>query len=579
MNPSSCFRNKRGWILSYSALAVLLGWVVFNWSAILRQIALSYVPLPVGDYWRVVQDYSQVKQLHLQVLWRQHNEHRILFPEIVFLLDAFLFGCRGILPLVVSFLCYVALWIVIAWVLLSDKALSRENRITAALLAGLVMSWKGSASALAWPFLLQWTLTQFAVLLSFVFLVLAKQQTRANLSLVLAVLCAAVATYSSADALLLWPVLILAALLADLSKRQMMALVLSAAFVIGWYFKGYFFSQSFHASDLFSHFLYAAGFVSAYLAMPFGNIKSPIFAVYVGVVQLLLTTWLLLYAWRTHLLKKTPAVILFSYSGFVFLTAIATAAGRMNPADPTFTAAKAARYVTVPLVNWAVLVALCLWISSRRSGRVWPLPVLAICFALLIGIGFLKLRWWLRVTDQDFADVQEAALSIQDGLTIPPLMQKIFEDPKLLAVELSELEKHHLSIYDKGPSRWLGHSVAELGRPVASPVSGAITKAVAVPSGMQIFGWADDGDQPPRYRWVVLTNEAGRIIGFAERFPIGIPRDFSDLPSPHWQSWTGFVKLPARGARIRAYIVASDGKRLLPISGSPLELVSGPAAP
>src|SRR5579875_3831386 len=50
------------------------GWVVFNWSAILRQIALSYVPLPVGDYWRVVQDYSKVKQLHLQVLWRQHNE-------------------------------------------------------------------------------------------------------------------------------------------------------------------------------------------------------------------------------------------------------------------------------------------------------------------------------------------------------------------------------------------------------------------------------------------------------------------------------------------------------------------------
>jgi len=578
VNPSSYLRSKRRRILCYGALAVLLSWVVLNWNATLRQIVLSYIPLPVADYWRVVQDYSQVKQLHLQVLWRQHNEHRILFPEIVFLLDAFLFGCRGILPLVVSFLCYVSLWIVIAWVLLSDKALSRETRIAAALLAGLVMSWKGSASALAWPFLLQWTLTQFAVLLSFVFLVLAKQQTRANLSLVLAVLCAAIATYSSADALLLWPVLIVAALLADLSKRQITALVLSAVFVIGWYFNGYVFSSSFHASDLFSHSLYAAGFVSAYLAMPFGNIKSPIFAVYLGVIQLVFTISLLLYAWRTHLFKKTPAVILFSYSVFVFLTAIATAAGRMNPADPTFTAAKAARYVTVPLVNWAVLVALCLWISGRRGGRMCPLPVLAICFALLIGIGFLKLRWWLRVAGQDFADVQEAALSIQDGLTIPPLMQKIFEDPKLLAVELSELEKHHLSIYDKGPSRWLGHSVAELGRPLSSPVSGAITKAVAVPSGMQIFGWADDGDQPPRYRWVVLTNEAGRIIGFAERFPIGIPRDFSDLPSPHWLSWTGFVKLPARGARIRAYVVASDGKRLLPISGSPLELASGPAA-
>ena len=578
MNPSSYLRSKRRRILCYGALAVLLSWVVLNWNATLRQIVLSYIPLPVADYWRVVQDYSQVKQLHLQVLWRQHNEHRILFPEIVFLLDAFLFGCRGILPLVVSFLCYVSLWIVIAWVLLSDKAVSRETRIAAALLAGLVMSWKGSASALAWPFLLQWTLTQFGVLLSLVSIALGKRKSKGNFFLAFAILCAAIATYSSADALLLWPVLIVAALLADLSKRQITALTLSAVFVIGCYFNGYVFSSSFHASDLFSHSLYAAGFVSAYLAMPFGNIKSPIFAVYLGVIQLVFTISLLLYAWRTHLFKKTPAVILFSYSVFVFLTAIATAAGRMNPADPTFTAAKAARYVTVPLVNWAVLVALCLWISGRRGGRMCPLPVLAICFALLIGIGFLKLRWWLRVAGQDFADVQEAALSIQDGLTIPPLMQKIFEDPKLLAVELSELEKHHLSIYDKGPSRWLGHSVAELGRPVASPVSGAITKAVAVPSGMQIFGWADDGDQPPRYRWVVLTNEAGRIIGFAERFPIGIPRDFSDLPSPHWQSWTGFVKLPARGARIRAYVVASDGKRLLPISGSPLELASGPAA-
>ncbi|HZQ52905.1 MAG TPA: hypothetical protein VFB14_11950 [Bryobacteraceae bacterium] len=547
------------------ALIVLSAWLVFNWYETVRRIIASYLPLPFMDYWRVVLDYPQWQAHDFRFLWNQHNEHRILFPEIVFLLDMSVWHGKEYLPLAVSFLCYFSIWVVIAWTLAADNHLSCFHRALPILLTGIVIGWKGSASALPFPFLLQWTLTQFCAIAALFLITDSKGRNR---WLTLAITSTAIATYSSGNGMLLWPVLVIAGFLLRLTKLQILALIASAVVSVGLYFVGYRFSHDLNLANFIRHPLYSLSFIGVYLSMPFGNMKSPTFGVYIGLANLAIAIGLFAYAARERLLPTRQSVVLFGTYCFTLLTALITAAGRMDVADDTFTAAKADRYVTVPLVNWAVLISLTLWLASRRRWRIAPAPVLAFCFAVLLAIGCLQLRAWLRTDDEYFADAQAAMLSIEDDLDVPELMKKDFPDPRLIRAGLPLLRRDHLSIYYKGRTRWLGQPASRYGPLATGSVSGAVTKTVPVSGGLEVFGWADDRPDVPRYRWIVLVNDAGQIAGFGERFPAG-PVPNSPAPNtPRSLSWIGFVNLRVGSASFHAYLIDPDRRGLFPIPAS-----------
>src|SRR5947209_6299638 len=189
------------WQLVLIALSV---WLLWNVAQTIGRVIDYYTPLPMWDYWRVVDHLPSYKALHLAVFWRQHNEHRILFPEIAFATDMLILHGRMILPLVLSFLCYVATWIVLSSTVFADKTVDLKIRLAGILLAGVVGLWQSAANVLGVPFLLQWTLMQLAVALTF----LSLSKLRATLSTAMlggTIAAAVVATYSSGNALLLWP--------------------------------------------------------------------------------------------------------------------------------------------------------------------------------------------------------------------------------------------------------------------------------------------------------------------------------------------------------------------------------------
>ena len=159
--PSS-YRSQ----LTFLVLIALTAWLVLNWSQLIETLLHYYNPFPIWDYWHVVTDLKKIEGLNPGVLWQQHNDHRIIFPEIVFATDMLIFHGLQILPLIVSFLCYVAMWVLIARALISDPTVSVAIRATAILLAGIVMGWRGVAQVVGVPFLLQWTLLQTMVLLA-----------------------------------------------------------------------------------------------------------------------------------------------------------------------------------------------------------------------------------------------------------------------------------------------------------------------------------------------------------------------------------------------------------------------------
>ncbi|HEX7363494.1 MAG TPA: hypothetical protein VF283_23630 [Bryobacteraceae bacterium] len=554
-------------LAAYLAGAALLSWAAFNWYTTIQRIVSCYLPLPFMDYWRVIENYAQYKALDPAFLWQQHNEHRIVFPEIVFALDMLTAHGREIVSLLASFLCYFSLWVVIAWTLLSDSKASRTSRVAAVLLAGIVIGWKSSASALARPFLLQWTMTQLAALLSLAFLTVAKTKASSKRYLCLTITAAVIATYSSGNGMFLWPVLIAAAFMLSLARRQVVALAASGVVSVGCYFIGYRFLNEGPATNVLAHPLYALEFAGAYLSMPFGAIKSPIFGAYLGLTMLAATIFLFIYAARTHLLQSRTAVVLFGFYAFTVLTAIITAAGRMNPSDPRFTNAEAARYLTVPLANWAIFISLCLWVAGRKRWKIFLPSVLTVFFLLLIALICFKLRWHIHLSNQSFADIQEAMLSVENGLNAPLLIRRFFPDPHFVNEYLPEMKQNRLSIYYDPLGRWLGQPVSRFGAVGAEPVAGTIAKACTVPSGIEVFGWADEGEKSAGYRWIVFTNEAGKIAGFGERFPAGVPSDVGGLKIPHRLSWVGFINLRIPGGAYRAYVVERDSKNLAPLQG------------
>ena len=199
--------------------------------------------------------------------------------------------------------------------------------------------WEGSADVLAIPFLLQWTLMQVAVAAAFLGLSRLRQE-RSNRALTGTVAAAVVATFSSGNALVLWPLVLGVALLLRLKKKQMAVLLASAAVNLSLYFVGYRFSSSIKLRNFTDYPVYAFQYIASYLSLPFGGIGGPAFGVRTGMLSVAVTVSVLLVAWRRGLLASPPSVVLFSYYGFTLLTAVMTAGGRMDPDDSMFQAAK-----------------------------------------------------------------------------------------------------------------------------------------------------------------------------------------------------------------------------------------------
>ncbi len=396
--------------------ATLLGiWLLLNAIHTGQSIVRFYTPLPIWDYWRVVVHLPEYQSFHLGVLWKQHNEHRIIFPEVVFAADMLLAHGRLLLPLILSSLCYVVTWFLLSSAVFSDNTVSKIDRWIAVLLAGVLAFFETVTTVLAVPFLLQWTLMQAAVASSLLFLSCLKKRESA-ICLLGTVVSATLATYSSGDGLILWPLIVAVALMLRLSARSLSGLSTAAILNLKLYFVGYHFMGGLDFWNFVVHPFYTLNFVVSYISMPFGVIKAYVFGLTLGFINLLLALAFVFLAWRKRRLSSRAGIVLFSYYLFTLLTALMTAAGRINFKDPSFLAAKQVRYITVPQMNWAALILIVLWISSGSKHRRVLFPAFSLFFSLGFMMAFVKLDRWFSVTTRgSFLKEQQATLSIENG--------------------------------------------------------------------------------------------------------------------------------------------------------------------
>lgn len=526
--------------LLFGALTV---WLVISWALVVQRVIRYYCPFPAWDYWRVMSDLDHWKALGAKVLLRPHNEHRIIFPEVIYLADV-LFRGRLILPVVASLLCYLATYVALAWTIALDRDMWWTLRLFAALLAGIVLGWQGSAVVTGDPFLLQWTLSTLCAVTAIICVV----KSRFTMALIAGV----IATYSSGNGLVLWPILAVEAWYVRASRAQMAAVLTTGAAAIATYFVGYDSGTKLNAAGLIFHPAHALGFLLSYIGMPFGLFRWDALAITLGAINVLAVILVFTHAVRRNWLRSETAIVLFCVYAFTLLTAILTMIGRLTPSSG-YGDAKASRFWVIQLVNWADVVLLCLWFSARTRSYVRNSLVIGAVLLVAIGFGTLKLRSSLAYDDDQFAKRQLATLGFENGLEDPELARKIFPSPGFVFSLLPYLRTHGLSIYSLPETKQLGKPVQTVGSISKDLRPGAITYTFAVDGGVGLAGWTE----PDRHgsEEIILLNEKQQVVGFGRKLAAGFPWELRNPATPNPLAWVAFVNFRYGVQTVSAYFL------------------------
>jgi len=547
-------------------LLLLAAWAMFNLAQTIHFVWNDYSQLPVEDYWRIVQLWSNPHAIRWTNFWEQHNEHRIIFPELVHVTDMLLLHGRMYLPIAVSGLCYLGIWCVLAFTVYSQKMIAWPAREAALLLAAVIIAWKGCSTVIATPFQLQFTMLQLFSVLSLLFLSLLAETTWSRY-LAAVVACGVVCTYSSGNGMLMWVILIAAAIFLKISFRQILILTAAAALFTGAYFFHYRFLPSPIKTNI-RHPLQAAAFLCSYFSMPFGGYGLRTFGFKVGAANLLCMTACAVLAFRRGLLKSRLGIVVFGSYLFVLLSALLTTAGRMDLNDHLFAQAKAWRYVTMPTASWALLAIALVWIIASLCSRTglspdWSLLAalgLAVCFFL----GFRNDAAWVEGTRLDLANAQIAATMLRNGVFDPNQARTIFPDAEFVRVYSQVLREFRKSIYAPGQDKWIGGDLNSLPLFDKQRVYAKITRVVPVPGGLEIFGWADVNTLTDDHE-ILFVDASNVIAGFGRRPAAGLPESLGGWDTPNPLAFVGYVSLARPADKLSLYVRTYHGKDVQPV--------------
>jgi len=292
-----------------------------------------------GDDWTVIPVVDSAVNHHLtwQLLWAQHNENRMLFPNLLFIL----FGRIDHLD-AKTIMYFSALLLTGGFLLLLCVYRSYAGAFMGpfqTLLAGLVWFSLSEFENTLWAFQLAWFMVDASLLL---LLFLFSRRPRSYLLLSAAAIVAVVASYSSLQGLILWPVGLLCLLWRREDRRR--SLIQGAIWIVatlvttGLYFLGFDFSSRATGGGSIGYAISHPVGVAKYIMAAVGNVlpsgwppshSSVIFHEIVGLMLLVVAAIVLWHSWRERSQERMiplPAALIL----FAVLFDVSIALGRSN---------------------------------------------------------------------------------------------------------------------------------------------------------------------------------------------------------------------------------------------------------
>jgi hypothetical protein len=236
------------------------------------------VNTPFWDQWEMVPLFQSVDNhtLTFHQLWMQHNEHRVLFPNIVLLIAAYITHWHTGVEILIG----LGLATITATLLFTMLGRSFRNNGLRLFVASLVAAWFFSPvqwENWSWGWQVEWFMCIAATVASLyllVRLVSTNSQRSKQILLGLACITGLIGTYSLAGGQLVWPVGLILLLISRQKKQFNIAWAAVGVLAIAVYYHNYVNTPSPSGSSLHVVFHNPVGFVQFFLVYLGGPVAA-----------------------------------------------------------------------------------------------------------------------------------------------------------------------------------------------------------------------------------------------------------------------------------------------------------------
>jgi hypothetical protein len=517
----------------------------------------TYSSLPHWDEWELVDRVATGKPLSLTWICAQHNEHRIPFTKLFFLADLKFFHGTQVLLLATIFLISIAHVVLLGWSLRTLGGLQGAAwRTGTGLIAFCILS-PIQQENLVWGFQVSFVLpTTMATLATLSLLLHHSRLNQGNRRsavafLLLSIVAASMATFSLANGMLIWPLLVLAATILKMKRGTIASLIVVAVTEIGLYL--YRFHMPAEPKQRFSiHYLRD---VLEYVTLYFGSTWIHHAAGYapriIGFVGLCIALTIAL----RELLRSPHRLFLCQISLLILFcvgTALLTAFGRLNMGTEQATAS---RYQVFAVLFWcAPGLSILFWIASEGKKERHLAYFSGFVLVLMLGLA-TQVRNPLRDAGWHHIRLESISLALLSGVPDLDQLALAFPNPNLVIRDAEYLKRNRLSIFADKRNFQLGqplestyhvHSAGECSGYIASSKVFTTSRS----QGMRVTGYAWNRTRGAPITEVVFVSSDGRIRGFGSTVTISLrsvkPGPIADAARFGWLGYIGEIRRPGK---------------------------------
>ncbi len=564
--PEAAQLRAAAWLL---AAACTLA-AIFVLRETLGMIAAGVFRAPVMDQWGFlnrVRLWQAGRQSFWNLLWRQHNEHRMILGFLILSLDRAMTAARGTFSTACAWalqILHALLWCAIFW---RAEESGPSRTAYAALVLGAFFS-AAQFENFLWPFQANFVAV-FLLASAAVLCFIRHCRTRGAGVLVAALVFAVAASFCMANGVLLWPIFLLMAVLEGAPSRTGVTVLAFGAALMAAYLHGYA-TPAQHANPLLSilHPQLLTGYLGIYFFNVWAGLPKFVTPVRAGLFAgALFAAFFGTYAWRRRQ-GGARDYAFYAYSAlFLFGTAALTALGRVNLG---WSQAESSRYGTPIFIFWVCLASGAgLFLSRRAKSAAKIMAMPSIAAAILAGMVLPRQASSARAGIDWTRQVDISGLSLAVGAADPAAWSRLYPHLEMIRSVLPYLKSRRLSLFSDP-------AVEELGRPLSSFLQtrpplrcpGSFSGFIPVPSdapGLRVGrvfgkGWSLSARRRP-LQTVFIAGARGVIVGLAYAFR---PAErFSDFPDPLRGDWGGYARLAPGTRRLSAYGVLPDDRACL----------------
>jgi hypothetical protein len=505
------------------APAVFTGFAMVFVLLVLFKVYASFDSIPYWDmYSSYLGFYARFTAGDWFALWEPHNEHRIVLTKLLFLMDLsaldgttrFLWYVNVVLAglialLLVLFLREVPEHLAFAWtpaflVALSFSELQKEN--------------------LYWSFQSQFFLAYLLPLAAlYLALLSVTRPDRSTTWFAASTGLGILSVGTMANGVLALPVLTVFALLMRMSWQRVGLLAGLSVICILVYVQG---SPDNPDTPPLSQVLREepltlVHYVLTYLGSPFRKLGRDV-ASLAGLFLLILA---LRAAWR-HIPRgraSAAEIALLGFMGYILLTAIVTAIGRVSFGVGQ---AGSSRYATPNLMNWCALFMLYLpWLSATPERAVKTTRALLVLMLLLFVVQLSALRPDKRATDR-----MGAALALELGIPDQDQVIHVYPRANEALESIDQLRDDPKAIFAMDPIKDAGDQIGTTTVAAIFACDDPAFRVTAVPDTRwsRLTGPA----QPGQGQRLLLSDAGGQVLGVAIQGRAGIIGYLPQGPTP-----------------------------------------------